>query len=159
MYISGLYKDRLLSNFKSKLETVNNPVSISGLISILDSSFTEVSKSINNILSIPERTNTIWGAIHWKAKVADNDDDVDGYVSFIYDVSKWHPCEQCRIHMKPSLDKLNKIEFNSCFEHSVAFHNLVNEFLKKPIMSLGDAENIYNMKCNTCTLGLNVKKY
>lgn len=90
-----------------------------------------------------------WIVIHVLALISDESGtkkDYEFYSLFIYRVVHNFPCSKCRSHAVKYLDKYPipaTKQSGSLFEWSVIFHNVVNKRLKKKIMPLEEAREIY----------------
>ena len=91
-----------------------------------------------------------WTVSHVLAIVCDDSgtsDDFKFYTVFTYRMLHALPCSKCRAHAVRYLDKFpipKTSEEGSLFEWSVIFHNVVNKRLKKMLMSLEEARQIYS---------------
>ena len=79
----------------------------------------------------------MWEYLHYQAKVADKEKKPYLYYGLLNIFLEGHPCaDVCRKHLQDNILKCPVANYHSCFEHSVALHNIVNVMLKKPIMRL-----------------------
>lgn len=102
-----------------------------------------------------------WTVSHVLSLVCDENSRKQDYKFFaLYAYRMIHalPCGECRKHAVIYLDKnpipSSKIQ-GSLFEWTVTFHNTVNKRLKKSIMSLAEARDLYE---NTEVVLLNKKQ-
>lgn len=93
----------------------------------------------------------MWDTLHYIAKVADDEGNPNLYLSLLEIYLKGHPCsEECRPHLNANIRTINPHNYLSMFEHSVDLHNLVNRQLNKKHFSMLQANNKYDLDCDTC---------
>ena len=85
----------------------------------------------------------------------------DRMKSFIIGIPVMLPCEKCAFHAAayiesqyPNLDEIVKNK-NTIFNFFCNFHNIVNEKLNKPTISVEDAYKFYSNNFNVTKLKLN----
>ena len=92
----------------------------------------------------------LWLNIHIVSLDCDNDDKINNFINYINLIASKLPCGQCKNHFLKYLNK-NPLEnyildpdYLGMFKWSWKFHNTVNFFLKKPIINLESAIQIYS---------------
>lgn len=94
---------------------------------------------------------SLWGTMHWLGKVADSENKKDIYLDYLDILCEGHPCKDvCREHLQSNLQVINPYKYSSMFKHSIDLHNRVNRQLGKPVMTIAEAEAMYNLDCDTC---------
>jgi hypothetical protein len=87
-----------------------------------------------------------WIVTHVLGLVSDESNDQQFYSLYIFRMVHALPCRKCRRHAVKYVDKFpvptSKNE-GSLFEWSVNFHNAVNKRLRKVLMTLDQAREIY----------------
>lgn len=150
MFISG---NMLASVVDAQVEAVMSRSSVDAdtLYDILYQSAIEAIDTVENSMTLAEKVGPcIWKDMHYRAKVADREGRPDLYVSYINNLAESHPCLECRYHMQQNISKYPPSKYSSCFLHSVILHNVVNVMLGKPTMSYEDADQLYNIDCDSC---------
>ena len=96
----------------------------------------------------------LWFALHLMSWEIRTSDDINYTIKFIYDLSRSHPCGNCRAHMTEYLNNNDIYKYKSMkdkngkligmFKYMWEFHNAVNKRLRKEHYSFEDAVNTYN---------------
>lgn len=104
-----------------------------------------------NLLSKEVWGNPTWFVIHFSSMhspIPFNFDWALSYKAFISCLMFMIPCPKCRAHLMENLPKNHIDDYlysrDSIFEWSVRLHNIVNESIDKPILSLLEARQLYN---------------
>lgn len=85
----------------------------------------------------------IWYSLHQDAKAEDR--------SAVLRRISTLPCEECRQHAESYLSRHPlPASDDKLFEWSVVFHNNVNSFLRKPVISLVQAQEFHSRVCQIC---------
>lgn len=99
----------------------------------------------------------IWFSMHYIAIGYPSDpgaEDKKNYYEFYNNIHKVLPCSKCATHLQAILKKkplklLYLENPDKLFEWTVIIHNEVNKTLNKPLLTLGDAKNIYTKPKDT----------
>jgi hypothetical protein len=115
--------------------------------------------------SIEQSGKGIWISIHTFAKGAFSEEQKRAFLVFITQLAQNFYCEKCQIHFLKYLEKHPIINYwhrsedtehgytiSGMFIWSWEFHNEVNKYLKKPLLTLNEAYNLYEKSCSTCGL-------
>lgn len=95
----------------------------------------------------------LWFALHLMSWEVRTTDDINYIIKFILDLSRSHPCSNCRAHMTEYLNNNDIYKYKSMkdkngkligmFKYMWEFHNAVNERLNKEQFSFDDAIDTY----------------
>ena len=96
----------------------------------------------------------LWFALHLMSWEVRTTDEINYIIKFVYDLSRSHPCGNCRAHMTEYLNNNDIHKYKSMkdkngkligmFKYMWEFHNTVNARLRKEYYSFEDAVNTYN---------------
>jgi hypothetical protein len=113
-------------------------------------------QSYNNLLTQYAKDNIsketwahpTWYIIHLSAYYApvNNKDWNQSFKAFISCLRYALPCPKCRAHLHDNLQNIDYDSFantNTLFEFTVDLHNIVNQSLGMPIVTVSDAKQIY----------------
>jgi len=115
-----------------------------------------------SLSSIEETGKGIWITIHTFAKFALTEEQKRSFLTFITTLANNFYCEKCQIHFLKYLETHPIINYwhknidnqgetiSGMFIWSWEFHNEVNKYLKKPLITLNEAFSLYQKNCQTC---------
>lgn len=144
----------LASIIDAQVEAVmtRSEVDADTLYDILYASASDAMLTIEEGMTLAEKVGpSIWKDMHYRAKVADREGSKNLYDEYIENLSKTHPCLICRDHMQENLRIHPPSRYRSAFVHSVVLHNTVNLMLDKPTISFSEADQMYNIDCDSCS--------
>lgn len=109
---------------------------------------------------------TIWASIHILCFSAPGHIDENARVAYslyLQSLADILPCQQCRIHFQTIL-KEHPINNEDPFTWSVKLHNIVNEALGKPSISIIEAHKFWSKyvagkRCSECSKVIDPKKH
>ena len=84
----------------------------------------------------------LWATMHTLALKADADNELEPFLEFTNSLLFLLPCDACRSDYSKYLNNYGP-NLGQCFSWTVNLHNHVNEKLKKPIMGLEAAREIW----------------
>lgn len=152
MFINQELLNNVLLSASAQLSNLT-PESRASMLKVIRVALIQGMNNTWSKMDISQKTGpSIWEFLHWMAAVADREHNPVIYHNALETVCQGHPCaEKCRPHIRKALISMRPESYPSMLEHSVAFHNVVNARLGKPIYSIVDARTKYGLECDSCT--------